>query len=237
MKKTPLRMVGVLAVLVAALASAASSQAATILGATVALSELVDDGSIVVGDKEFTDFTYDWTGDMPDVNGVNVIPIADDDGNFGIRFQGAFQDTTFSQGGSDVLITYRVTVLDPLYEITDAHIQGNTRIIGRDQGGRGAISVVETFLPLGANGEFTMDIQDKKSDTEDITRLVDWTYFDKGYKTLQVQKDILAFAVTNDVTMSFVDQTFSQELIPEPTAVSLLALGLAGVASCGRRRS
>ena len=76
------------------------SQAAMILGDAVLLSELVDDGSITAGDKEFSDFTYASTNDMPDASGVNVIPIKDDAGNFGIRFQGAFIDSSATQGGS-----------------------------------------------------------------------------------------------------------------------------------------
>src|SRR5262245_45010115 len=88
----------------------ASSSAATIIGTPVALSTLlVPDATIVVGDKTFGGFTYSITGDMPPAPLVNVIPITDDAGNFGIRFQGAFIDTTGAVGGSDALITYTVT--------------------------------------------------------------------------------------------------------------------------------
>ena len=80
----------------------------------------------------------------------------------------------------------------------------------------------ETFLPLGDNGEFTMQIFDDANLGQ--TQLVDWVDFDQGYRTLSVQKDILALAQPNglDVTLSFVDQTFSQTLIPEPAGFVLL---------------
>ncbi|MGI9457921.1 MAG: hypothetical protein ACR2NU_15255 [Aeoliella sp.] len=195
------------------------SQAAMILGDAVLLSELVDNNeSIVVGDKEFNDFSYASTNEMPEASGVNVIPIKDDAGNFGIRFQGAFIDTSSSQGGSDALINYKVTVLDPAFLIVDAHIEGNTNILGDT----GSISVTETFLPLGANGEFNLEILDDANNGQ--TQLVDWVDFDQGYRSLSVQKDILALAQPNglDVTLSFVDQTFSQTLIPEPAGIVLL---------------
>ena len=74
----------------------ASCSAATIIGAPVLFSTLanVPGATIVVGDKTFGGFTYTITGDMPAASLVNVIPITDNAGNFGIRFQGAFIDTT-----------------------------------------------------------------------------------------------------------------------------------------------
>lgn len=234
MKRPLVWLVGAVAC-AATFGQALPGQAAQILGVQMALSDLIaNNGTVTAGDKLFSDFTYAFTGDMPAASGVNIIPIQDLDGNYGIRIQGLFTDTTFSVGGSDALITYNVTATDPRYLITDAHIQGNTRIIDRDGTGTGEISVVDTFLPLGAGGEFTMDIQDKKSATEDITRLVDWTFFDQGYRTLPVQKDIGAFAVTNSVTASFIDQTYSQTLIPEPSTIGLI--GVLGLGLIGTRR-
>ena len=71
---------------------------------------------------------YLHTGDMPASSLVNVVcnTVA---GNFGLRFQGAFIDAP-GGGGSDALITYTVTVTDPRYVITDAHLEGNPVVIG-----------------------------------------------------------------------------------------------------------
>lgn len=216
------RLAGALAVCCAVMLLAIPTHAAMILGDAVPLAELTDDGEMTVGDKKFTNFTYNFTNDMPDASGVNVIPIQDDDGNYGIRFQAAFMDDNDSQGGSDALITYKVEVTDPRFLIAGAHLMGNPNLLGNT----GSISVTETFLPLGPAGEFTMDIFD---DTNLPTpKLMDSVAFDQGYPMLNVQKDILAFARPegNDVTLSFVDQTFSQRLIPEPTAAYLLLAGL-----------
>src|SRR4051794_29992871 len=92
---------GVLLLGMLALPWHASTSAATIIGTPVALSTLlVPNGNIAAGDKTFTNFTYNQTGDMPPAALVNVIPITDTAGNFGIRFQGAFIDTTGAAGGS-----------------------------------------------------------------------------------------------------------------------------------------
>src|SRR5215211_4200289 len=64
----------------------AASQGATIIGPAVLLSTLTPPGgTISAGDKTFTNFTYNFTNDMPPATAVNVIPITDDFGNFGIR--------------------------------------------------------------------------------------------------------------------------------------------------------
>jgi hypothetical protein len=223
--------------LLAVLAWSATAPAATIIGNPVALSTLagVPGSSIVVGDKTFTNFNYTFTGDMPGAANVNVIPITDDDGNFGVRFQGAFIDTTGVPGGSDALITYNVTAGAGRL-ISDAHLQGNPSRLGPF----GSISVTETFLPLGAAGEFTMKIYDDQNLSP--PKLVDSTVFTTPVKTLSVQKDILALAKVNandpngpsTVTMSFVDQTFSQ--VPEASTLVLSLIGCVGLGLKRRRQ-
>jgi hypothetical protein len=224
-----------LLLIVSAMPWHATCSAATIIGASKLLSTLVAGDTIVAGDKTFGGFTYSITGDMPSGNLVNVIPIQDDEGNFGIRFQGGFIDTTGAVGGSDALITYTVTA-GAGNLISDAHLQGNPTRLGQ----LGSMSVTETFLPLGANGQFTMKIYDDQNVTP--PKLVDSTVFTTPVKSLTVQKDILGLAKVNPnspelpqtVTLSFVDQTFSQ--VPEPASALLVFASIAGLALVRRHR-
>ncbi len=224
-----LRCASRVAILLGVIALAANSaQATMVIGDAVKLSTLDrTTESLIVGDKKFDQFAYDFTGDMPPPEGVNVIPIRDDLGNLGLRFQGAFMDYVGTVGGSDALITYRVMVLDPEKSISDAHIQGNPSVGDL----AGSIIVDETFLPLGGQGEYSMKIWDEGVGTP---QLIDWIYFNEAepIKVLNVQKDILAFAAEMSVTISFIDQTFSQT--PEPGTMILLAT--AGVTICLTRR-
>jgi hypothetical protein len=210
---------------------ASASQAATIIGTPVQLSTLVGNptGTVLVGDKLFENFGYTFTGDMPSAAGVNVIPILDDLGNYGIRFQGAFVDLLSSVGGSDALITYKVTATAEGKLISDAHLAGNPNLLGTT----GSVSVTETFLPLGAGGEYTMEIYDDEQNP-DAPKLVDSTVFAVPVKSLNVQKDILIHAGNQSATLSFVDQSFSQ--IPEATTVTMALIGLVSWAGATRRK-
>jgi hypothetical protein len=210
-------------------------QAGTIVidPAPVALSTLVGnpDASYTVGDKKFTGFSYLSTGDMPGADNVNVAGYIDDDGNFGIQFQGAFADLPSSQGGSDAKIEYMVEALDPKKLISDAHLSGNPTLLGTT----GSVSVTETFLPLGASGEYTMTIYDDESLGQ---KLVDWTDFVPPVRKLNVQKDILMISTPNSQTMtlSFVNQTFSQIEVPEPASLLISLLGMVSLVGYARRR-
>ena len=189
------------------------------------ISELIrTGGTITVGDKLFSDFSYLATGDMPTAAGVNVIGITDADGNFGLRFQGGFVDLP-GGGASDALIGFKVTVTDPNLFITDAHLAGNPSVLG----GTGAISVTETFLPTNSNSMVIGAIGGGS------TVLTASTVFATPVNVLFVQKDILAFAGTGLPALSFIDQTFSQS-VPEPSSVALLMIGGVGAFGVARRR-
>jgi hypothetical protein len=205
-----------------------NSPGATIVGPTVTLASLLTPGAtLTVFDKTFSEFQYTASGDMPIPANVNVTPIQDDFGNYGIRFQGGFMDLAVNTPGpSDALIEYMVEA-GPGYLISDAHLMGNPNVMGEF----GAINVTETFLPLGAGGEYTMEIFDDEN--ADMAQLMDETFFLPPVKKLSVQKDIAAFAPPNGmaVALSFVDQTFSQVIVPEPVTVvslvsSIVAMGL-----------
>jgi hypothetical protein len=215
----------------------ASCPAATIIGDPVKLSTLAGNpqGEVIVGDKKFTEFGYTFTGEMPDAAGVNVVPILDDLGNFGIRFQGFFMDLASSQGGSDATITYIVEATDPRKYISDAHLQGNPAL--PTPGRSGAVIVTETFLPLGPQGEYTMTIYDNEG--VPLPKLVDWVYFQPPVKGLHVQKDIgiIAAAGAPSPSISFIDQSFSQIEVPEPATLLMTLFGMVSLAGIARRRS
>jgi hypothetical protein len=220
--------IGTLAI---ALAISLACACGNALAQTHNLQDLIDTmGDFQVGDKRFHDFSYNAVGDMPPASNVNVIEITDSEGNFGIRFQAAFLDSTFTPGGSDALITFRVESLGPA--ITDVHLSGNPNLLGT----AGSISVTEEVfgvLPNGSTGPLIARI-DIFEDGVAGLKTTDWADFAQPWQTVEVVKDILAFAGNGDVVLSRVDQTFSQ--VPEPTAAMLMLVGLAMVGTIRRHR-
>lgn len=192
---------------------------------TVTLQSLLGGGTLLVGDKLFSNFQYTATGTMPTAANVNVTGITLN-GNFGIEIQGAFHDLNGT--GSDALLTYTVHVTNPNFEISDAHIQGNPTVVG----GTGSMSVVETFLPLTNR----MTIYDNVLSSSTSTQLSDSTLFSPTVSTLTVQKDILATSGTGLASLSLIDQTYSQVQVPEPGTLALLGIGGLGLVGYGWRR-
>ena len=187
------------------------------------------DLSITSGDKLFDQFQYTATGDMPPAEGVNVSTFTDQDDNHGIRFTGAFLDHYTSTGGSDATICFRVMALDPNKLISDAHLVGNTSAIGD-----ASIQVFETFLYI----EPDKDMSIHSVSPGGINQRVDSVYFDGHYRSLLVEKDIIALVLSEGslASISVIDQTFSQVLIPEPSTVVILITGLA-LLGCFVRRN
>jgi len=210
--------------MVAALATTATPAKATLL------STLIDNGgTLQVGDKLFSGFQYKSSGDMPAAGGVNVSPFTDGMGNYGIEFQGAFLDF-LGNGGSDALIKFKVTVLDPSKEIVGVNLSGNPDVVG----GNGVMSVTESFLPDVTTA--TLNIYDI---TPGAQKLADSIMLGQGYKTFNVQKDILGFSAGGVATMSFLRQAFVQAdgpIIPEPATATMMIVGLGAVCLVGLRK-
>jgi hypothetical protein len=201
--------------------------------ATLLSTLLNEGGSIQVGDKLFNGFTYSWTGDMPDPSTVNVLAYVDAAGDFGLQFQGAFLDF-LGGSGSDALLGFHVSVIEPNFVITGATLTGNPTVLG----GNGIMSITETFLP--GNPFASMSIYSIAPGT---SKLTDSVTFPQGYQSLYVQKDIMAFSTATNggvPTLSFFTQTFQQSPtinIPEPASAVLLGIGLMGLAWLRIRRS
>ena len=245
--------VAAIAAVAVTLVFASSADAGTVpyqelqIGESVVLSEVLVNGAIpglIVGDKMFDNFIYSFGGDMPEPDNVNITAIRTD-GNYGIRFQGPFVDLP-GNGLSDAAITFEVAVTPEAIErgwrISDAHLFGSGFGDFSLAGPGAFISVDENFIgnrPRATeNGaDAGMSVFASNSGTGG-TNGEDSVVFDNLYTRLKVQKDIVAFSTEEGqlpARMTIIDQTFSQQVIPEPTTMVLLGMGMTAIAVARRR--
>ena len=198
-----------LLVFVALVATSIQSQAA------ISMSELIESGgSVVSGDKQFDEFSFSSTGDMPPATEVGVDPILDFYGNYGIRLFGAFLD--HPGGGASLMnVGYRVSTLDPEMVISGSLLQGNpTAILS------GSVVITSTM-----SGEGELAIYDQIPGS---TKASDEIMFDSTVSELDVAVQLVGDATGDPsaITVSFIDQSFSQSVVPEPASVAVW-LGMA----------
>ena len=215
-----------------------SAVAATMaIGEGVKISELINNnGTIVAGDKEFSNFEYTEVSvndnEMPVAEAVKITPIIDDEGNYGLRIDGGFGDSVSTLGPSNATITFDVTVLDPTMSITGVTLSGDPVVLGDD----GNISVLETFQPADTLGEYDASIFDDAA--SGLARRIDTVWFNEAtpITTMRVRKDILANARPGNapVAITTIDQIFYQTAVPEPSSAIML-LSVMGAAIAGVR--
>lgn len=204
------------------LAYAPASLAQTVIdGPTVSLASLTNTGGdLVVGDKDFTDFSIqslDFTAGE-----IGVTPITKN-GDFGIRFSGPIDATA---GGADLILNYQVSVTNSANLISAA----NLSFIGSVNGGPGFAEVTEEVetnnLFAGEMSVFATATSNKFSDSLAIT---------PPQPLLALSKDVVVDATLPVfASISEIDQTFTQ--VPEPSVLVLVAAGFAGFALLRRRR-
>jgi len=217
-------------------------------GETVSLADLVSGeiAGLVVGDKLFDNFEYSRTGNMPTSELVSLSGITDADGNYGIRFQGAFLDLldVGEQFASDASIAFEVAVApDALaqgWRITAAHLAGSG-VGDHSLFGPGSfVNVAENFVGNDPPTDQGMTVFASNFGPGGI-QLEDWVDFDSLYERLRVQKDIAAFSAGTGplpAQISIIDQTFGQvqNQVPEPATAVLLLGSLLGSACFMRYR-
>lgn len=229
--------------LIVAPASAALINLTPLTGATnsvgsVNLNDLITGQTmgIVVGDKVFSGFSYSALGDMPLATDVSVLGFTDPSGNWGISFHGSFKDLP-GGGDSDALIRFMVEV-DPValrqgWRITDAHLF----LGGVGVGDESYFTVDESFALSGIND--TLNVYQSTLGPGTTVQLSDSAFFDPGLNKLFVTKDVNAFAAANSglpARATVIDQSFSQEQIPEPATLVLGGLSALAMTVVGRRR-
>jgi hypothetical protein len=212
-----------LSLICAAIAFAASfspvSNAQIVLGPTVSLASLTNGQDLIVGDKEFTDFSI--SGGLQ-ASQVNVTSITENC-NFGIRFSGAF-----ISGASplDFTLGYQVSVTNSPNLISAANLLFNGTAIGA-----GLAQVVEQVFTNNNNlvGQLVVFASATSNQLSASLPITPPQKFLTLSKDVHLEATLPAFA-----TISTIDQTFTQ--IPEPGALILVAAGVTGFVLLRRRR-
>lgn len=217
-------------------------------GNATMMTELLAGGSIQVGDKLFSDFSYDVIFDDAgllnpidafDVSLIEVIGLGADPMNPGIRFQTASGAPAFSVDDFnwlDVEFTFKVSVLDPLYQIdsvslaVDGLIEGEGSVaIGDDIATNNA-----AFDPLSGGDVTSFDPWVAVYSPGPLNGS-DSASFDP-LSEIWVKKDIFLASDGGIVNVNWIDQNFHQTAVPEPTTMLLMGVGLLGICGVTRKK-
>ena len=209
----------------------------------VSFSDLTNGESLTVGDKLFDNWSVDYydAADFGDFNAANIeVTGIDDGGDYGVRFD--VNNSELSVTGDDIYnyvdltLSFRVSVLDPMYRITGASL-GITSALLTLSGDNGSFLFETIGTSSGMSDLGDMSAEFSYLDDELTSSLSDLILFDPQSE-IWVSKNILVWSMdsTDTAMLSGFEQRFSQAVIPEPSTFLLLGGGLAGLAFYRRRR-
>ncbi|HXI83109.1 MAG TPA: PEP-CTERM sorting domain-containing protein [Verrucomicrobiae bacterium] len=208
------------AIVAVAVAYAPTASAQIVIGPTVSLASLTNDGGdVLVGDKDFSNFSI--SGDFS-ASQINVTSITIN-GDFGIRFSGAIVS---GSNPMDMILGYKVAVTNSPNLISKANLLFNGTVTGT-----GLAEVVEQVFTN--NNQLAGQMFVFASTT--TNKLSDSLAIQPPQPFLTLSKDVIVTAsLPAFASISTIDQTFTQ--VPEPSALALVAAGFTGMALLRRRR-
>jgi len=196
------------------------------------LDQLLPAGSYAVVGPEpdtFSTFSYSTSpvNSAPAAGDITVREFAAGIEN-GLTFSGNFSAAAGTT--VDYSIIYYVTAPQG-YLITDSTLSGGFSTFG----GTGTGSVSE-YLLNAANGSTVGTMEISSPSPPGVTS--DPINF-AGVNSIEVQKDIVLNGGSEGASISIINQGFSSAVIPEPTSMALLGIGLSGLFTLRRlfRRS
>lgn len=205
-------------------ACAPDTKAQTFFPPPVTLSSLTNGGTILVGDKLFSDFNISgYAASNITVEGIQQ------DGNFGIQFGGGF---VANNSAMDILLSYQVTVTNPSNLISGANLSFNGVVVG----GPGLAEVVEDVYTNTGDLYGQMVVFATQSAQSLSTNMV----IAPPQPFLNVDKDVLVYAISLPAfsSISTINQTYTQVAVPEPSSLVLVAMATGlGVFLRGRRQT
>jgi PEP-CTERM motif-containing protein len=197
-------------------------------GPSVSLTTLTnDDGTVLVGDKLFSNFFV--VGD-PAASNITVTALISD-GNFGLEFGGGFVANNSSM---DFSIGYMVNVTNSANLISGANLTFNGASVPPNSGPALAEVVEQVLTNMDINvpyGQMTVYV------TPTAQQLSTNMAINPPQSYLNLQKDVLvdSFTLTAFASISTIDQSYMQ--IPEPSTIALAAMGaFTGLLVLRRRR-
>ncbi|MBN2338023.1 MAG: PEP-CTERM sorting domain-containing protein [Acidobacteria bacterium] len=225
----------------------------TTIAQAVTLAELLDDGSITAGDKLFDDWELlDYESSQPDrsFNYGNIVVTPLNDGGLdpgpGLTFDILNQELWVTADENlafvDLLLGFRVSVLDPGLQIVDGSLGGLDGSISYSMDGDNDVGfyiheTIGTFPwddGLGVNEtEFSVL---NGTETEDTTATAGF----EPQNAIWVTQNIRVWATDTDTArLNSFDQRFSQTqtVVPEPSTFALMFLGLAGLFVARNRKN
>ena len=192
-------------------------------------------GTVVSGDKVFSNFFYSNSDGLLPSSGIVVVSGIASGGNYGIEFTGAGSAPAFSISGANVFADaafgYTVTVDDPTMRITDGHLS----ITGGVTGAQSYAFLSESLAPLTGTGKSMSAYYNLGGDqTSDMVALDT-----PGTTAIDVSKDLVlqdGAGASDSATVSTIGQFYSQN-VPEPGIVALcVGMGFTGLLAVRRRK-
>jgi hypothetical protein len=215
-----IKRLSVCAAVALAMACVPVSNAQIIIGPTVSLASLTNvGGDVLVGDKDFSDFSISGSFSASQINVTSIT----ENGNFGIRFSGAIVS---GANPMDLVLGYKVSVTNSPNLISAANLLFNGTVSGT-----GLAEVVEQVFTN--NNQFAGQMFVFASTT--TNKLTDSLPITPPQPFLTLSKDVIVTAsLPSFASISTIDQTFTQ--VPEPSVLALVAAAFTGLALLQRRR-